>query len=163
MGTTISISMALMERIRWPRQASLVKQLTGGNWEVGDIVGVNQVAHTVYYLSNEGDPRQQQIWVIGLGRTGQAPGEPLRRMARAGLLAQHQFLCRCRFLPPRRRRWWICAATRRDCQTIWKAPPLDAVLNAAAAPSNGRLPMAPPRSMANWCCPQARRRRRACL
>src|ERR1700683_1464326 len=40
-------------------QASLVKQLTGGNWAVGDIVGVNELTHKVYYLSNEGDPRQQ--------------------------------------------------------------------------------------------------------
>jgi dipeptidyl-peptidase-4 len=50
--------------------ASLVKQLTGGNYEVGDILGVNQAAHTVYFLSNEGDPRQQQIWVVGLDGQG---------------------------------------------------------------------------------------------
>src|SRR6202012_2481554 len=42
-------------------EATLVKQLTSGNWEAGDIVGVDQSANRVYYLSNEGDPRQQQI------------------------------------------------------------------------------------------------------
>ncbi len=98
MGTTISISMALMAANPLAGEASLVKQLTGGNWDVAEIVGVNQVAGTVYYLSNEGDPRQQQIWVVGLKWKRQTPGERFRRMARAGFLAQHQLLCGRHFL-----------------------------------------------------------------
>ncbi len=43
-----------------------------------DILGVNQVAHTVYYLSNEGDPRQQQIWVVGLD------GQSKHQVSRSG-------------------------------------------------------------------------------
>ena len=70
MGTTISICMALTAGNPLSSEAALVKQLTGGDWEVGDIAGVDQVAHRVYYLSNEGDPRQQQIWTVGLNGEG---------------------------------------------------------------------------------------------
>ncbi len=106
--------------------ASLVKQLTGGNWEVADILGVNQVTHSVYYLSNEGDPRQQQIWVIGLN------GEGKHQVSRSGEWHEPVFSANTNFFadvvsstttPP------VVELCRHqsDCQTIWKAPPLDAV------------------------------------
>ncbi|HEV2275854.1 MAG TPA: alpha/beta fold hydrolase [Acidobacteriaceae bacterium] len=50
--------------------ATLVKQLTSGDWEVAEISAVDTTTKTVYYLSNEGDPRQQQIWAIHLDGTG---------------------------------------------------------------------------------------------
>jgi dipeptidyl-peptidase 4 len=107
--------------------ASLVKQLTGGNWEVADILGVNQVAHSVYYLSNEGDPRQQQIWVIGLN------GEGKRQVSRSGEWHEPVFSPNTNFFAD------VVSSTttppvvdlcrhQSDCQAIWKAPPLDAVL-----------------------------------
>ena len=92
--------------------ASLVKQLTGGNWEVGDILGVNQLAHSVYYLSNEVDPRQQQIWVIGLN------GEGKHQVSRSGewhepvFSPNTNFFADASFLLPPPLQWWICAATR---------------------------------------------------
>ena len=108
--------------------ASLVKQLTGGNWEVADILGVNQVTHSVYYLSNEGDPRQQQIWVVGLN------GEGKRQVSRSGEWHEPVFSANTNFFAD------VVSSTttppvvdlcrhQSDCQTIWKAPPLDAVLH----------------------------------
>lgn len=50
--------------------AKLVKQLTSGDWEVAKICGVDSDTHTIYYLSNEGDPRQQQIWAVKMDGSG---------------------------------------------------------------------------------------------
>ncbi len=108
-------------------QAGLVKQLTGGNYEVGDILGVNEVARTVYYLSNEGDPRQQQLWVIGLD------GQGKHRVSRNGEWHEPIFSPNTNFFadtisstttPP------VVDLCRHDsdCQTIWKAPALDTEL-----------------------------------
>jgi dipeptidyl-peptidase 4 len=108
-------------------QASLVKQLTAGNWEVGDIAGVDQVAHSVYYLSNEGDPRQQQIWVIGLN------GEGKQQVSRSGQWHEPVFSPNTNFFadvvssnstPPNMN---LCRR-RFTCQTIWTAPPIDVAL-----------------------------------
>ena len=109
--------------------ATLVKQLTAGDYEVADILGVNQVAHTVYYLSNEGDPRQQQIWVVGLD------GQNKRQISRSGEWHEPVFSPNTNFfadtisstmIPP------VVDLCRhdRDCKTIWKTPPLDAGLTA---------------------------------
>ena len=107
--------------------ARLVKQLTGGNYEVAEIVGVNEIAHTVYYLSNEGDPRQQQIWVIGLD------GQGKHQVSRYGEWHEPVFSPNTNFFadtisstttPP------VLDLCRHDsdCQTIWKAPALDTAL-----------------------------------
>ena len=107
--------------------ASLVKQLTAGNWEVEDIAGVDEVAHSVYYLSNEGDPRQQQIWVIGLN------GEGKQQVSRSGEWHEPVFSPNTNFFadvvsststPPSMD---LCRR-RFSCQTIWKAPPVDVAL-----------------------------------
>ncbi len=108
-------------------EASLVKQLTGGNWEVADIAGVNQQAQTVYYLSNEGDPRRQQIWVVGLN------GEGKHQVSREGEWHEPIFSPNTNFFadtvsslttPP------VLDLCRHqsDCRPIWKAPPLSAPL-----------------------------------
>ena len=108
-------------------EASLVKQLTGGNFEVADIAGVNEVAHTVYYLSNEGDPRQQQLWVIGLDGRGK------HQVSRYGEWHEPVFSPNTNFFadtisstttPP------VVDLCRHDsdCRTIWKAPALDTAL-----------------------------------
>jgi dipeptidyl-peptidase 4 len=107
--------------------ATLVKQLTAGNYEVADIAGVNQSAHTVYYLSNEGDPRQQQIWAVGFD------GEGKHQVSRSGEWHEPVFSPNTNFFvdtvsstltPP------VLDLCRRDknCETIWKAPTLDTVL-----------------------------------
>ena len=51
-------------------EARLSKQLTSGDFEVESIKGIDVPAKAVYYLSNEGDPRQQQLWSVNLDGTG---------------------------------------------------------------------------------------------
>lgn len=47
----------------------LERQLTSGDYEVDSIQSVDPKTQMVYYLSNEGDPRQQHIWEIRLDGT----------------------------------------------------------------------------------------------
>ncbi len=46
--------------------AKLERQLTHGSGDVVSVKGVDAVKSVVYYLSNEGDPRQQHIWAVGM-------------------------------------------------------------------------------------------------
>jgi dipeptidyl-peptidase-4 len=44
--------------------AKLEKQLTQGDFEVGDVYGVDAARRVVTYASNEGNPLEQQIWEV---------------------------------------------------------------------------------------------------
>ncbi len=44
--------------------AHLLNQVTSGDFEVLSIESILDSSHTVYYVSNEGDPLQAQIWAI---------------------------------------------------------------------------------------------------
>ncbi|HTV82097.1 MAG TPA: alpha/beta fold hydrolase [Acidobacteriaceae bacterium] len=46
--------------------AELADQLESGDYEVSSIAGVDPDTQTVWYLSNQDHPRQQQIWAVGL-------------------------------------------------------------------------------------------------
>jgi dipeptidyl-peptidase-4 len=47
-------------------EAKLEGQLEHGEYEVDSIKSVDEATHTVYYLSNEGNAREQQIWAVEL-------------------------------------------------------------------------------------------------
>jgi len=49
--------------------AHLAKQVTSGDFEVESIGTVLEPSHTIYYVSNEGDPRERQIWSISTDGT----------------------------------------------------------------------------------------------
>jgi dipeptidyl-peptidase-4 len=51
-------------------EAHLDRQLTSGDYEVVSVKGIDSQTNTVYYLSNEGDPLQQQLWAVKLDGTG---------------------------------------------------------------------------------------------
>ncbi len=51
-------------------EAHLVQQLTSGDFEVGGIKSIDNTAHTVYYVSNEGNPIEQQVWSVQMDGTG---------------------------------------------------------------------------------------------
>jgi dipeptidyl-peptidase-4 len=44
--------------------AHLVKQVTSGDFEVESIATILETAHTIFFVSNEGDPRERQIWSV---------------------------------------------------------------------------------------------------
>ena len=44
--------------------AKLERQLTQGDFEVGDVLGIDRAAKLVRYASNEGNPLEQQVWQV---------------------------------------------------------------------------------------------------
>jgi dipeptidyl-peptidase 4 len=50
--------------------AKLVRQVTSGDGQVSSIKAVDAAHGMVYYISNEGDPREQQLWSVKLDGTG---------------------------------------------------------------------------------------------
>jgi dipeptidyl-peptidase-4 len=59
--------------------AQLSNQVESGDYEVSTIAAVDPGSQTIWYLSNEGDPRQQQVWSVQLDGGGkhqitQGPG-----------------------------------------------------------------------------------------
>ncbi|HEY1903397.1 MAG TPA: alpha/beta fold hydrolase [Terracidiphilus sp.] len=44
--------------------ATLDRQLTKGDFEVGDVLGVDHAAKLIHYASNEGNPLEQQLWQV---------------------------------------------------------------------------------------------------
>jgi dipeptidyl-peptidase-4 len=51
-------------------EAKLEKQLTGGDFDVVSVKGIDSAKQVVYYLSDEGDAREQQVWAVKLDGTG---------------------------------------------------------------------------------------------
>jgi dipeptidyl-peptidase-4 len=47
-------------------EATLVRQLTKGDWDTFGIEAVDQKTGTVYFMSDEGDDRQRQLWSVKL-------------------------------------------------------------------------------------------------
>ena len=43
-----------------------ISRVTQGSWEVSDVVGVNEAASRVYYLSTEASPLERQLYTINL-------------------------------------------------------------------------------------------------
>jgi dipeptidyl-peptidase-4 len=48
-----------------PGAARLERQLTRGDFEVGDVLRVDHAAKLIDYVSSEGNPLEQQIWQVG--------------------------------------------------------------------------------------------------
>ncbi len=44
--------------------AHLMNQVTSGDYEVEAVSGILESQQTVYYVSNEGDPREKQVWSV---------------------------------------------------------------------------------------------------
>ena len=53
--------------------AQLVNEVESGDYEVASIKGVDENAQTLWYLSNEGDSRQQQVWAVQFDGGGKRP------------------------------------------------------------------------------------------
>jgi dipeptidyl-peptidase-4 len=49
---------------------SLVKQITSGNWEVTDLLGVNEANKMIYFLSSEKTPLERHMYSIKLNGKG---------------------------------------------------------------------------------------------
>jgi len=50
--------------------AQLTNQVESGEYEVSSMKAVDDGSQTVWYVSNQGDPRQQHVWAVKLDGTG---------------------------------------------------------------------------------------------
>ncbi len=52
------------------KDATLVRQITHGDWEVLGVAGIDPKLNLIYYTSNETDPREEMLWQINMDGTG---------------------------------------------------------------------------------------------
>ena len=104
--------------------AKLERQLTKGDFEVGEVYRVDTAAKFVDYASNEGGPLDQQLWQVELQRRAEAV-ERGRRLSCRQLRSR-----RAAHLWTSNRRAWSrrrsgCARTAGKCNVFWKAQTLE--------------------------------------
>ncbi|WP_194976971.1 S9 family peptidase [Aquiflexum lacus] len=51
-------------------QGKLIKQVTNGNWEVSRLVGLDEKAKKIYYISTEASPLERNLYVINMDGKG---------------------------------------------------------------------------------------------
>ncbi|HEY1808174.1 MAG TPA: alpha/beta fold hydrolase, partial [Acidobacteriaceae bacterium] len=100
--------------------AKLVRQVTNGDGEVSSIKAVDAARGMVYYISNEGDPREQQLWSVKLDGTGQkqlteAHGVHKPEFSPNGLLYADNFSNIA--TPPTVA---MCRVSSTACNTFWR-------------------------------------------
>ena len=109
--------------------ASLVRQLTSGEFEVGDVYSVNTARKVVDYASNEGNPLQQQIWQVSFDgkRTLWSAGAGFHEATFSpdGIVFADHYSTRME--PPKMR---LCsgpasAATQGNCPVFWPTNAVD--------------------------------------
>lgn len=106
------------------RKAKLERQLTHGDWDVLEIVGVDEAQGIVYYTSNETDPRQEMLWEIHLDGSGKKmvstqPG--VHTVSFSPDSSHYIDTFTSLTVPPRAS---ICSIGG-DCNTFWRSRPLD--------------------------------------
>jgi dipeptidyl-peptidase-4 len=102
--------------------AHLVKQVTSGDYEVNSVASILENSQTIYYVSNEGDPLQRQVWSI------KTDGSEKRQISTAQGVHQPTFAPRSstyldiasdKTTPPRA---GVCHGA--DCKIFWQSKPL---------------------------------------
>ncbi|WP_373521768.1 S9 family peptidase [Aquiflexum sp.] len=51
-------------------QGKLIRQVTNGNWEVSDLVGLDEKSKKIYYISTENSPLERNLYVINMDGKG---------------------------------------------------------------------------------------------
>jgi dipeptidyl-peptidase-4 len=100
-------------------EAKLVRQLTAGDGEVSSIKAFDAANQMVYYISNEGDPREQQLWSVKLD------GTEKKQLTRAHGVHKPEFSPNAHFYadnfsdiatPPS---VGMCSVTGHECPVFW--------------------------------------------
>jgi dipeptidyl-peptidase-4 len=100
--------------------ATLERQLTQGNYEVHDLVAVNEAAHAVYFTANKDDDRQSQLYSVqldgsGLKRISREEGTHAPEFAKDASLYVDLFSAQ--MIPPRMS---LCSLDG-SCQVFWQS------------------------------------------
>jgi dipeptidyl-peptidase-4 len=103
--------------------AHLANEVEHGSYEVIKIGTVDQASGTVYYISNENNPRGEQVWAVGLDGSGKrqitkTPGIHEADFPKTGGSFIDTFSARLR--PPTVS---YCSA-QGDCTPFWKSHPV---------------------------------------
>ncbi len=102
--------------------AKLERQLTQGDFEVSDILGVDHEAKLIRFASNEGDPQQQQLWEVSFAGERKplttAPGFHEGNFAPSGAFVDKHST---RLSPPRLS---LCQAADK-CSDFWSTQAIE--------------------------------------
>ncbi|WP_211234615.1 S9 family peptidase [Algoriphagus mannitolivorans] len=70
---------------------SLIRQITTGNWEVTSMVGIDERAKKVYFLSTEASPLERNFYVINLDGKGKKMLTPAKGSHTINMSPDHKF------------------------------------------------------------------------
>lgn len=106
-------------------EAAVLQQLTKGDFEVDSVAGVDEATQTVYYISNEGDPLQKQLWSVqlsGQGKRQLTHSNGVHEVVVSPDGTHFSDITSSMLVPPTAS---VCALNDR-CEIFWKSHPLDA-------------------------------------
>ncbi|MFT5773163.1 MAG: dipeptidyl-peptidase-4, partial [Algoriphagus sp.] len=70
---------------------SLIRQITTGNWEVTEMVGVDEKSKKIYFVSTEVSPLERNFYVIGLDGKGKKAMTPANGTHSINMSPDHRF------------------------------------------------------------------------
>jgi len=109
--------------------AHQVNQLTSGDYEVETIGTIVDGTQTIYYVSNEGDPRERQVWSIKTDGTGKQKVSTMPGVHTATFAPQSPTFIDAASNSTTPQQFSICHGT--ECKPFFKSPPPDVQLTAA--------------------------------
>jgi dipeptidyl-peptidase-4 len=105
--------------------AHLVNQVTSGDYEVENVSVVLENSQTIYYVSNEGDPRERQIWSIKADGSDKQKVTALRGAHSPIFAPLSPTFIDTYSDPSTPPRLSVCHAA--DCKVFWHSKPLEGV------------------------------------
>jgi dipeptidyl-peptidase 4 len=70
---------------------SLIRQITSGNWEVSSMVGIDEKAKKLYFISTEVSPLERNFYVINLDGKGKKLLTPAKGTHTINMSSDHKF------------------------------------------------------------------------
>ncbi|WP_111669272.1 S9 family peptidase [Algoriphagus litoralis] len=70
---------------------SLIRQITSGNWEVSSMVGIDEKAKKLYFISTEASPLERNFYVINLDGKGKKSLTPAKGTHTINMSGDHRF------------------------------------------------------------------------
>jgi len=124
--------------------AHLVKQITNGDYEVEDVSSVLEKVQTIYFVSNEGNPLERQVWSVktdGSGKHKISASQGSHSPIFAPMSPTFIDTSSDKMTPPA-----ISVCHGSECKAFWQSKPLDGIrvtapeaLELTAADGNTKL------------------------
>jgi dipeptidyl-peptidase 4 len=70
---------------------SLIRQITSGNWEVSSMLGIDEKAKKLYFISTEASPLERNFYVINLDGKGKKLLTPAKGTHTINMSSDHKF------------------------------------------------------------------------